>query len=626
MKKRYLPIIAISAALFAWNCGENSSNNSSNDDTQSVSELPYYVAGYTIDPATGTVYNLTTGEVAGQLNADGTITDAAGNIFLAADTTLLPNITSLGYLVDNNGNVTDISGNVIGTLNADGKSITLTDGSVQDLSGNEISGPTSSENIASSSSESIPEPDPSATLVASVAVGDIYSDLTVRDASGAVIGTFDSTTGYITLANGTVVDTNGTVIAEKSSNSTGNSSASNIASSASFVNSSASEITSSASQQQGSITVTGNLTQSAAKNTSISTIIFSGVTAEPSRTWALSWLTCAYDQNAKTYTVSGTVPDWFQEGTSSETFTFSDASFTLTLTVGNVTPSSSSNQQIASSSSVWTWSSSSVASSSSVRSSSSVASSSSRASSNGYAKNNLVKVSGGASGSGFASRYWDCCKPSCSWTANAGSGNEAKTCTASGTVITDLNATSACNGGSAATCTSQIPMIIDDSTAYAFAAVPASNGGQCGHCYALTFTGGGKYENKAPQQALKGKVLVVMASNVGTDVEQGQFDVMIPGGGVGIYNGCAGMGWGDMGQQYGGLLSDCESSVGYSYSGTTLISKRQECLTNKCNSTFASDPVAKEGCLFLATWMSAAGNPLHNYVEVECPAELKAKY
>jgi hypothetical protein len=86
------------------------------------------------------------------------------------------------------------------------------------------------------------------------------------------------------------------------------------------------------------------------------------------------------------------------------------------------------------------------------------------------------------------------------------------------------------------------------------------------------------------------------------------------------------MGWGDMGQTYGGLLSDCESSVGYSSDGSALISKRQECLTQKCNSTFASDPVAKEGCLFLATWMSAAGNPLHNYVEVECPAELKAKY
>ena len=623
MKKRYLPIIAISAALFAWNCGENSSNaSSSNGDGTSVSELPYYVGGYSIDPTTGTVYNLATGEVAGQLNADKSITDAAGNTLLVADTTLLPNITSLGYLIDNNGNVTDLSGNVIGTLNEDGKSITLTDGSVQDLSGNVISEATvtSSATVASSSSITT---DPSATVVASVVVGDIYSDLTVRDANGNVIGTFDADSGYITLTDGTVVDTNGSVISEASSASFGTSSAANGNSSASLINSSASVVTSSASQQQqGSITVTGNLTQSAAKNASISTIVFSGVTAEPSRNWAISWLTCTYDQNAKTYTVSGTVPDWFQEGTSSETFTFSDASFTLTLTVGNASTVSSSSVQAVSSSSVWVWSSSSVASSSSA-----VASSSSRASSNGYAKNNLVVVSGGASGSGWATRYWDCCKPSCSWTENAGSGNEARMCTTSGTEITNYSTTSVCNGGTAATCTSQIPMIIDDSTAYAFAAVPASNGGQCGHCYALTFTGNGKYENKSPQQALKGKVLVVMASNVGTDVEQGQFDVMIPGGGVGLYNGCSGMGWGsDMGAQYGGLLSDCESSVGYSYSGTTLISKRAECLTNKCNSTFANDAVAKEGCLFLATWMSAAGNPMHNYVEVECPSELKAKY
>ena len=238
----------------------------------------------------------------------------------------------------------------------------------------------------------------------------------------------------------------------------------------------------------------------------------------------------------------------------------------------------------------------------------------------------LEYISGGASGSGFASRYWDCCKPSCSWTENAGAGNEAKMCSVNGSVISDKNAKSVCQGGSAATCTSQIPIIVNDNLAYAFAAVPASNGGQCGHCYALTFDGTGKYENKAPQQGLKGKVLVVMASNVGTDVAQGQFDVMIPGGGVGIYNGCANMGWGDMGKQYGGLLSDCEDEVGYSKTGSALTSARKTCLTKKCNSVFANDAVAKEGCLFLATWMNAAGNPNHTYREVKCPAALKAQY
>ena len=57
-------------------------------------------------------------------------------------------------------------------------------------------------------------------------------------------------------------------------------------------------------------------------------------------------------------------------------------------------------------------------------------------------------VSGGMSGSGFASRYWDCCKPSCSWTENAGSGNEAKQCDANMNVITDHSSRNICEGES----------------------------------------------------------------------------------------------------------------------------------------------------------------------------------
>jgi hypothetical protein len=30
--------------------------------------------------------------------------------------------------------------------------------------------------------------------------------------------------------------------------------------------------------------------------------------------------------------------------------------------------------------------------------------------------------------------------------------------------------------------------------------------------------------------------------------------------------------------------------------------------------------------MFLAEWMHAAGNPNHNYVEVECPQVLKSRY
>ena len=231
-------------------------------------------------------------------------------------------------------------------------------------------------------------------------------------------------------------------------------------------------------------------------------------------------------------------------------------------------------------------------------------------------------LNAGAGGQqGFATRYWDCCMPHCSWPEHGGA---AKTCDAKGkTPIGNTNG-SICSGGQGTTCTSQIPIIVSDKLAYAFAATPG-NDATCGKCFALTFTGTGKYETKANHQALKGKTLVVMASNIGYDVAGGQFDVMIPGGGFGAFNGCSQMGWNipSNSTTYGGLLSDCEKEVGYN---GDLLNKRKQCLTEKCNSAFASDTQAKEGCLFLATWMEAAGNPNHTYKEVECPSALKAKF
>jgi hypothetical protein len=230
----------------------------------------------------------------------------------------------------------------------------------------------------------------------------------------------------------------------------------------------------------------------------------------------------------------------------------------------------------------------------------------------------------GGGGSGWATRYWDCCKPSCSWNENAG-GKLSRQCTNKGrSQDTNYGNGSVCDGGgSAMTCISQIPFTVDGCSdmAFAFAAVPASNGGQCGKCFQLTFTGAGHYNStNSNTNAIKGKKLIIMVTNVGHDVEQGQFDIMIPGGGVGAFNGCASMGWGNQGQQYGGLLSDCETETGYN------ANSYQECLRNKCNSAFSSDSDAKKGCLFLAEFMHAAGNPEHNYVEVECPNVLKDKY
>lgn len=233
-----------------------------------------------------------------------------------------------------------------------------------------------------------------------------------------------------------------------------------------------------------------------------------------------------------------------------------------------------------------------------------------------------IKIkNGGKSGSGYASRYWDCCKPHCAWRENT--GNVTKTCDANNKEINPDGA-SFCDGGNVGTCVSQAPFAVCDDVAYGFAAVPAALGGECGKCFVLTFTGEGKYAKDATQSALKGKKMVVMVSNIGGDVGDGQFDLMIPGGGVGLFNGCgAAMGINNFGETYGGLLSSCEKEVNYD------ASKYKSCLTNKCNNTFGSNPKHSEalaGCLFLANWMKAAGNPKHNYQEVECPRELMDRY
>ncbi|MCQ2061390.1 MAG: hypothetical protein MJY47_07375 [Fibrobacter sp.] len=239
---------------------------------------------------------------------------------------------------------------------------------------------------------------------------------------------------------------------------------------------------------------------------------------------------------------------------------------------------------------------------------------------------NIVITGGG--GSGWATRYWDGCKPSCSWTGNAG-GKLARQCTSESKgkqTSSNWDAGSVCDGGgNMMACTSQIPFTVNGCSemAFAFAAVPASNGGQCGKCFQLTFTGEGNWETTANHKDLEGKRLIIMVTNVGHDVQQGQFDIMIPGGGPGAFNATSRYGWGAQGEQYGGLLSNCESESGWD---GDFASKRKTCLENKCKNAFGGDSEAIQGCLFLATWMNAAGNPKHNYVEVDCPQVLKDRY
>ncbi|KAJ4350903.1 hypothetical protein N0V95_004297 [Ascochyta clinopodiicola] len=133
------------------------------------------------------------------------------------------------------------------------------------------------------------------------------------------------------------------------------------------------------------------------------------------------------------------------------------------------------------------------------------------------------------------------------------------------------------SGGKAFMCTDQSPWAINDNLAYGFAAVKLAGG-------------------------INGKKMVVQATNTGSDLGNNHFDLQMPGGGVGQFNGCTAefgapsTGWG---KQYGGISSKSE-----------------------CNSFPAK---LKAGCNWRFDWFKNADNPDVTFKAVTCPAALTAK-
>ncbi|XP_052129752.1 uncharacterized protein LOC113213214 [Frankliniella occidentalis] len=158
-----------------------------------------------------------------------------------------------------------------------------------------------------------------------------------------------------------------------------------------------------------------------------------------------------------------------------------------------------------------------------------------------------------STGTATTTRYWDCCKTTCAWSANAGSvTGPVETCAAGGATVVDANTQSGCAGGSAYVCNTQQPFV-QDGQAYAFAAANVNGlatSSLCCACYTLTF-------NAAPVQ---GQKLTVQVINTGSDLNSNQFDLQIPGGGFGMFTeGCpkewpayTSSAWG---AQYGGVAN-----------------------------------------------------------------------
>jgi len=225
---------------------------------------------------------------------------------------------------------------------------------------------------------------------------------------------------------------------------------------------------------------------------------------------------------------------------------------------------------------------------------------------------------------GYATRYWDGCKGHCSWSANS-NDNPVKTCNVTNNINPfESEIASSCDGGDAYTCWDMSPKEVSDTLSYGYAAVPA-NGDVCGVCYQLTFTGTGKYNDIEPGSVAlkeKGKTMIVMATNIGYDVSGGQFDLLIPGGGVGAFD-AASKQWGvsndALGEQYGGFLAECQGEYGYDDTDTL-----KSCVRTKCDTIFNQDGMEnlKSGCHWYVDWFEMADNPNLEYEEVECPAAL----
>ena len=269
---------------------------------------------------------------------------------------------------------------------------------------------------------------------------------------------------------------------------------------------------------------------------------------------------------------------------------------------------------------------------------------------------------------GWNTRYWDACKPHCSW---PGKGEQGRTdTTTQESYVAGMTTARNCNihdvevptytlgnvskswfgyeGTNSActdvkekgvfTCTDMAPIQVTENLSYAYVAGTAD--GKCGKCYHLQYDGHFKneMENNPPREthkALKGKHMVVMASNIGMDVAggeadlpAGQFDLMVPGGGVGAFdaltlqvNKGAGFNWG---AGFGGFLTECQNKHGYDASLATY----QECIKDMCDAAFGDSgfPNLLRGCHWFADWYMAADNPTYYIEEVECPQYLLDHY
>ncbi|KAK2765142.1 hypothetical protein FQN54_008841 [Arachnomyces sp. PD_36] len=199
-------------------------------------------------------------------------------------------------------------------------------------------------------------------------------------------------------------------------------------------------------------------------------------------------------------------------------------------------------------------------------------------------------------GSGITQRYWDCCKPDCSWPAKASVNQPVAICDNKNNPLTDFNTGSSCGGGETYPCADQLPWAVNDTFSYGYAGLflmDHASDAWCCACYELTFTSGD----------VKGQKMVVQAHNSGFDLTTAnRFSLAVPGGNTSYANACS--------KQYGVE----ESVFGVENKG---VESRKDC--------DALPEALREGCYWRFDWFKNADRPDVDYKRVPCPETLTSR-
>ena len=102
--------------------------------------------------------------------------------------------------------------------------------------------------------------------------------------------------------------------------------------------------------------------------------------------------------------------------------------------------------------------------------------------------------------------------------------------------------------------------------------------------------------------AVIGKEMIVQVTNTGGALGNNQFDLQMPGGGMGIYDGCSSQ-----------FPDTNPSSWGQQYGG---VSERSDC--------DRLPDVIQAGCYWRFDWFMNADNPTVSFKQVTCPSVLTA--